>query len=125
MTEGALFGVYSFRKYITKEAEHGEIKQLMITGSEANLSGLQMGSNKGRVLAEATNLARDMVNEPANYMTPRHMAERAMKLAETYGLELGVLERHELRLAVHALALWIVVYDEGWVNRTHPAAASN
>ena len=97
VTEGALFGVYSFRKYITKEAEHGEIKQLMITGSEANLSSLQMGSNKGRVLAEATNLARDMVNEPANYMTPRHMAERAMKLAETYGLELGVLEREQMQ----------------------------
>jgi len=84
VTEGALLGLYSFRRHITKEAKHGEIKQLQ-------------GCHKGKVLAEATNLARDMVNEPANYMTPNHMAEMAAKLAETYGLELSVLEREQMQ----------------------------
>jgi leucyl aminopeptidase len=28
MTEGTLLGLYSFRRHITKEVEHGEIKQL-------------------------------------------------------------------------------------------------
>ncbi len=98
VTEGALLGVYSFRRHITKEAEHGEIKQLTIVGSDgANLSSLEQGSDKGRVLAEAANLARDMVNEPANYMTPSHMAEMAAKLAENYGLELSVLEREQMQ----------------------------
>jgi leucyl aminopeptidase len=98
VTEGALLGVYSFRRHITKEAEHGEIEQLTIVGSDgANLPSLQRGSDKGRVLAEATNLARDMVNEPANYMTPSHMAEMAAKLAENYGLELSVLEREQMQ----------------------------
>jgi len=98
VTEGALLGVYSFRRHITKEAEHGEIKRLTIVGTDgANLPGLQRGSDKGRVLAEATNLDRDMVNEPANYMTPSHMAEVAAKLAENYGLELEVLEREQMQ----------------------------
>ena len=98
VTEGALLGVYSFRRHITKEAEHGEIKQLTIVGSDgANLPALQRGYGKGRVLAEAANLARDMVNEPANYMTPSHMAEMAAKLAESYGLELSVLEREQMQ----------------------------
>ena len=98
VTEGALLGVYSFRRHITKEAEHGEIKQLLIVGSdETKLPILEQGCYKGRVLAEATNLARDMVNEPANYMTPNHMAEMAAKLAETYGLELSVLEREQMQ----------------------------
>ena len=98
VTEGALLGVYSFRRHITKEAEHGEIKQLTIVGSDgANLPSLERGGDKGRVLAEATNLARDMVNEPANYMTPSHMAEMAAKLAENYGLELEVLEREQMQ----------------------------
>ncbi|MDI6815321.1 MAG: M17 family peptidase N-terminal domain-containing protein, partial [Dehalococcoidales bacterium] len=67
VTEGALLGVYSFRRHITREAEHGEIKQLTIVGSdEATLPILERGSSRGRILAEATNLARDMVNEPAN-----------------------------------------------------------
>jgi len=98
ITEGALLGVYSFRRHITKEAEYGEIEQLTIVGAnQANLSLLEQGCNKGRILAEATNLCRDMVNEPANYMTPTHMAERATKLAKTYGLKISVLEREQMQ----------------------------
>ncbi|GAG12310.1 unnamed protein product, partial [marine sediment metagenome] len=98
VTEGALLGVYSFRKHITKEAEHGEIKQLIIvTADEANLPVVEQGCHRGRVLAEATNLARDMVNEPANYMTPSQMAETAKGLAQSYGLELNVLEREQMQ----------------------------
>jgi len=98
VTEGALLGVYSFRRHITKEAECGEIKQLLIVSSdESELPALEQGCHKGKVMAEATNLARDMVNEPANHMTPSHMAETARRLAETYGLELNVLEREQMQ----------------------------
>ena len=98
VTEGALLGTYSFRRHITKEAEYGEIKQLTIVAADkTELPRLEQGCYKGRVLAEATNLARDMVNEPANYMTPAHMAETAAKLAESYGLELSLLEREQMQ----------------------------
>ena len=98
VTEGALLGLYSFRRHMTKEAEHGEIKQVLILGDdETKLSILEQGCHKGRVLAEATKLARDMVNEPANYMTPSHMAEMATKLAEKYGLEVRVFEREQMQ----------------------------
>jgi len=98
ITEGALLGVYSFRRHITREAEYGEIKQLLIVSNdESELPTLEQGCQKGKIMAEATNLARDMVNEPANYMTPSDMAETAKKLAESYGLELTVLEREQMR----------------------------
>jgi len=98
VTEGALLGVYSFRRHITKEAEYGELKQLIVAeADEAKLPVLEQGSYRGRVLAEATKLARDMVNEPSNYMTPPHMAETAANLAKAYGLELEVLEREQMR----------------------------
>ena len=98
VTEGALLGLYSFRRHITKEAEYGDIKQLTMVGADkAELPKLEQGCDKGRVLAEATNLARDMVNEPANYMTPTHMAETATRLAESYGLELRLLEREQIQ----------------------------
>jgi len=98
ITEGALLGVYSFRRHITKEAEYGEIKQLLIVSNdESELPTLEQGCHQGKVVAEATNLARDMVNEPANHMTPGHLAETARKLAETYGLEFNVLEREQMQ----------------------------
>jgi len=97
-TEGALLGLYTFRRHITKEAEYGDIEQLTIVAADkTELPRLERGCDKGRVLAEATNLARDMVNEPANYMTPGDMAETAAELAKSCGLELKVLEREQMR----------------------------
>jgi len=97
ITEGALLGLYLFRQHITREDDKlGEIKQLLIVGSDETKPSLEKGSNKGRILAEVTNLARDMVNEPANYMTPSHMAETAMRLAKSHGLEVSILEREQM-----------------------------
>ena len=105
VTEGTLLGIYSFRKHITKEADGGKIKRLLIVSSDkANLPSLEQGYHKGRILAEATNLARDMVNEPGNYMTPSQMAETAMMLAKTPRLKLNVLGREQmLELGMGAL----------------------
>ena len=42
ITEGALLGVYSFRRHQTKEAEHGEIEQLTIVDAdESKIPGLE------------------------------------------------------------------------------------
>ena len=98
LAEGALLGLYSFRKHITKAAEHGEIEQLIIVDAEkTKLPVLEKGCQRGRILAEAANLARDMVNEPANFMTPTRMAEEAASLAATYGLKIEVLEKEQMQ----------------------------
>jgi len=97
IVEGSLLGLYSFRRHITKEPEFKDIKEiLLVERQESKLSAVEDGVFRGRVMAEATNLARDMANEPANYMTPTRMAEMAKMLAETYGMELSVLEREQM-----------------------------
>jgi len=98
IAEGSLLGLYSFRRHLTREPEHGEIEQFsVVDASEASLPALEQGCRKGKILAEAANLARDMVNEPANYMTPGDMAEMATRLAQTYGLEIDVLEKEQMQ----------------------------
>jgi leucyl aminopeptidase len=97
VAEGALLGVYSFRRHITKKAEHGEMKELSIVAtSEDERTTLEQGVNKGRVIAEAASLARDLVNEPGNYMKPADMAETAQRLAKEYSLELTVLDKDKM-----------------------------
>jgi leucyl aminopeptidase len=105
MAEGVLLGLYTFRQHMTKQAEYGEIKQFTIVGADEQIiSDLKQGSKKGSILAEATNLVRDMVNEPANYMTPTIMAETATRLGETYELDVSVLEREQMhKLGMGAL----------------------
>ncbi|MFC2059576.1 leucyl aminopeptidase, partial [Chloroflexota bacterium] len=69
----------------------------IVSSDENNLALLEQGCYKGRVLAEATNLARDMVNEPSNYMTPTHMAETAEKLGGTDGLDITILNEVQIQ----------------------------
>lgn len=97
ITEGGILGLYTFDKHKTKEPEHRELRELIIVeGDEGKLPALEQGVYRGRVLAEATNLARDLVNEPANHMTPSDMAEAARVVAEAWGLEFEVLERDDM-----------------------------
>ncbi len=98
VVEGSILGVYAFRKHMTKEPESGEIKELLIVEKEeGKISSLEGGCVRGQVLAEATNFARDMVNEPANYMTPGAMAQIAKDMAQSYGLEFSLLERQQMQ----------------------------
>ena len=98
LTEGSILGLYTFRKHITKEPEYREIEELLIVEQDGSKhAALEQGVKRGRILAEATNCARDMINEPANYMTPSDMAEVARNVASKYGLECSVLEREEMK----------------------------
>jgi leucyl aminopeptidase len=94
--EGALLGVYTFKRHITKkESKRGEIKTYTIVGRGKR--SLESVIEKGKILAEAVNWARDMVNEPANFMTPNDMAGAARQLAEKYGLEIEVFKKEKIQ----------------------------
>ncbi|MBW1899631.1 MAG: leucyl aminopeptidase, partial [Deltaproteobacteria bacterium] len=69
LAEGGILGLYTFRKHVTREPEYGEIEEvLIIEQDDSKLAALEQGIDRGQVLAEAANFARDMVNEPANCM---------------------------------------------------------
>jgi leucyl aminopeptidase len=96
MTEGALLGLYAFRRHITKkENNFGEIKEFMIVGKEKRQ--IEKAITRGRILADAANWARDMANEPANFMTPTQMAGAARQLAKKYGLKVEVYEKEKMK----------------------------
>ena len=95
IAEGALLGLYSFTKY--KKAEYENIEEMrIVVREEEKVPILELAIGKGKVVAEATNLARDMVNEPANYMTPSQMAEAAKEIANKYNLEFKVFDREDI-----------------------------
>jgi leucyl aminopeptidase len=106
MTEGALLGLYEFRQY--KAAKSGDASNATATGADENDDGgdcaiqtitilgrgrepaLRTAVERGRVLAEATNFARDLGNEPPNVLTPTEFGERAKRMAAEVGLECEV-----------------------------------
>jgi len=98
LAEAALLGSYSFDKHVTeKDDGHKEIKELSVVVGRSQLASAKAGIDKGVILAEAANLARDMTNEPANYMTPTEMANIALQLAKDNGLEVTILEKKQMK----------------------------
>lgn len=98
IAEGSLLGLYRFKNYHTKEEDgSGTVSEVLIVERDSSkISELERGVAEGLLFAEAVILARDMVNEPANVLTPTHMAEIARSVAEQEGLEIEVLERRQM-----------------------------
>jgi len=95
IAEGALLGLYSFTKY--KKPEYGDIEEMLIVIREKGKGPiLEPAIGRGKLVASATNAARDMVNEPANYMTPSQMAEAAKEIASKCNLEFKVFDREDM-----------------------------
>ncbi|MCS7221323.1 MAG: leucyl aminopeptidase [Anaerolineae bacterium] len=98
VVEGSLLALYRFRKHVPEpEAERGPQRIALVEFDAQRLPAIQDGAARGRVIAEATNFVRDLVNEPANYMTPIILAERASAMARELGLRCTVLDENQMR----------------------------
>ncbi len=51
---------------------------------------------RGRVLAESSNLARELANEPGNTLTPREFAARASTIASSAGVKVELLDERQI-----------------------------
>ncbi len=95
IVEGSLLGLYNFAQY--KKPEYKDIKRIMIVErDEARIPVVERGIHKGKIIAEAVTLARDMVNEPSNRMTPTRMAEVAREIAAEYNLGFNVFDSKDM-----------------------------
>ncbi|MCE1246262.1 MAG: leucyl aminopeptidase [Firmicutes bacterium] len=93
ITEGVTLGLYHFKKYKTSYDKKETLEKITILAkNEDEETSILNGINKGLVLAGATNMARDLVNEPANVMTPTYFVKKAEELSGEFNMELEVLD---------------------------------
>jgi leucyl aminopeptidase len=91
VAEGALGGSWEPAKYKSDgKNEAKRISELTIVAD--NAADLEAALERGRIVGEAQNLTRDLVNEPGNKLTPEVLAERARQVAETVGLQYEILD---------------------------------
>ena len=97
VAEGAILGLHRFDKYKTMDSDPSNIEEMVVVERDADkVAEIQAGIDKGRILAEATNFARDLGNEPANVLTPTELADRARAMADAVGLDFDVLAREQM-----------------------------
>ena len=79
MTEGLILGGYCFDKYKSEKTKD-ILKTVHICTEDVKLA--KNGIQKGEILAEVCNFARNLCNEPAQYATPTKLSEIAKELPE-------------------------------------------
>ncbi len=98
VVEGAILGDYEADCYRTEKNGERRIDRLVLASGGLNVSDAARAAlQRGRIVAEAQNFTRDLVNEPSNRMTPAIFAERAQEMAARFGLACQVLGAQEIR----------------------------
>lgn len=103
--EGIVMGLWRFQKYHTHAADELQDEEFrtdvdrvtILTPNETDLPAVRQAVERGRIMGEATNLARELANEPGNTLTPTRLAETARQIAEENGLEFYVIDREEAK----------------------------
>jgi leucyl aminopeptidase len=90
--EGALLGNWEPDRYKSdpKKNEKGIDSFTIVAG---NTAGFADAIERGRIIAEGQNFARDLINEPGNKLTPAVLAEQARSMAAAHGLACEILDR--------------------------------
>jgi leucyl aminopeptidase len=96
--EGAIVGDYDSDRYRTeRNGERRMDRFFLATGGAVASDELQASLERGRVVSEAQNFVRDLVNEPSNNMTPEILASHARAMARKFGLAIEVLDEKKIQ----------------------------
>jgi leucyl aminopeptidase len=97
ISEGAIAADFETDKYKTEKKNNKHIESLTIGGySEEERATGEKGIARGRIIGDAQNFARDLVNEPSNKLTPRILAEKAQAMAKEAGLQVEILDEKKI-----------------------------
>ncbi|MFH1808413.1 MAG: leucyl aminopeptidase [Pseudomonadota bacterium] len=97
LVEGAQLALYRFDRYKRRSTRDHELTDFIVVLPPGEPTISRPALARGEVLARATMLARDLVNEPASHMTPRRLAEQARQGSRQLGLTVRVHDRASLR----------------------------
>ncbi|MCA9361085.1 leucyl aminopeptidase family protein [Candidatus Kaiserbacteria bacterium] len=97
LVENLILADYTFTKYKSSTKEDPVIKEILLCGnlSKADTVGLK----RGIIVAESTNLARDIANTTADDLTPDLLAKVAKKALLGTNVKLSVLDKKAIKQA--------------------------
>jgi leucyl aminopeptidase len=97
VAEGAFAANFEPDKYKTDKKDAKSFDSITLTGfADQDRIAADKGSARGRIIADAQNFARDLVNEPSNMLTPTVLAEKAAVMAKEAGLCVDILDEKRI-----------------------------
>lgn len=84
-----------FRKYKTKKEKQYEGLKEVYIGVERISKDFKKALNFGIIVADSVIFARNLVTMPSNEVTPKYLADEALKLSKKYNFKIKVLNEKE------------------------------
>jgi leucyl aminopeptidase len=97
VAEGVVTADFETDKYKTDKKKDKFIDEVILAGYDdsAKAAG-EKGLTRGRIIGDAQNFARDLVNEPSNKLTPAILADKAQAMAKEAGLAVDILDEKKI-----------------------------
>jgi leucyl aminopeptidase len=97
VVEGAILGAWDADKYKNdpKKSEK-QVEQFALVVPSGDQAVLKAAVGRARTIAEAQNVTRDLVNEPANRLAPADLVTAARSVSEETGIEIEVLDHQAM-----------------------------
>jgi leucyl aminopeptidase len=93
LAEGLVLGGYQFLKYYTDSSEkEWNLSKVSVVSSEIGNSDIQQLNT----LLDAVYITRDLVNEPASYLTSELLAKEFTKLGNIAGFSTEILDKNKI-----------------------------
>ncbi|OGC25230.1 hypothetical protein A2291_03430 [candidate division WOR-1 bacterium RIFOXYB2_FULL_42_35] len=102
LVEGILIGSYKYDGFAkVKDDSYFKVESVtLVELQKAKVKSIEAGVRLGRLIGESVNNARDLVNGPANKITPTFLAARAAKIA---GIKVKVFGLNEAnKIGMHS-----------------------
>ena len=90
--EGLTLAAFNVDAYRSTPSKLAVLEEIGVTATGGSAETLADAVERGRVLGEATNIARGLAHEPPNVLTPAALAERMRALLTEAGIEVDVLD---------------------------------
>jgi leucyl aminopeptidase len=105
ITEGLLLAAFSPDRYRSQELLGPPPEQMtvVVAPGAGDTRTLEAAVERGRILGESSNIARDLCNEPSNVLTPTEFGKRAAAIAGEVGLPVEILD--ERAIEQHGMGL--------------------
>ena len=99
IVEGAKLGLYTFDQHKTEGLdEKKELEELtFLLADESGMSAIEQSIELATAITDGTILARDLINQPANYLTPAILAEKAQSVAKEKDLKCEIFNLAKLQ----------------------------
>jgi len=90
VVEGTLLGLYEWTLHKSKKNGTPIESFTIVEFAKDKVGAIEAGVKAGSIIAHAVNFARDLVNQPANVITPTALANAAQEQADRVGLKCTV-----------------------------------